>query len=167
MSLADDLAKLDELRRNGALNDAEFEKAKATLLEGSPLPTEDAAAGLAELRKQNELARIDREWEKEQQQYLLRNRYGYRQMPTTALGAAMAIVGGGFGLLWTFLAMSLMSSVPAGPLTVPRVIFPLFGVLFTLFSIGYGVYAYRRAQLYQERYRAYRARRQRVQSDDV
>src|SRR5262249_55465495 len=132
MSLADDLAKLDELRRNGALNDAEFEKAKATLLEGSPLPTEDAAAGLAELRKQNELARIDREWEKEQQQYLLRNRYGYRQMPTTALGAAMAIVGGGFGFLWAFLAMSLMGFVSAGAAVGCRRLFSLIRGTFIL-----------------------------------
>ena len=36
MSLVDELAKLDELRRSGALSDAEFTKAKAALLSGRP-----------------------------------------------------------------------------------------------------------------------------------
>ncbi|MBY4596056.1 PspC domain-containing protein [Ottowia caeni] len=41
MSLTEDLAKLDELRRNGALNEAEFQQAKERLLgismRGTPL----------------------------------------------------------------------------------------------------------------------------------
>ena len=36
MSLTDDLAKLDELRRNGALSEAEFQRAKDRLLGALP-----------------------------------------------------------------------------------------------------------------------------------
>ncbi len=36
MSLTDDLAKLDELRRNGALSEAEFQQAKDRLLGALP-----------------------------------------------------------------------------------------------------------------------------------
>ena len=38
MSLADELQKLEELRQRGALSDAEFERAKARLLESPPSP---------------------------------------------------------------------------------------------------------------------------------
>ena len=38
MSIADDIAKLDELRTRGALTAEEFERAKARLLDGERLP---------------------------------------------------------------------------------------------------------------------------------
>ena len=55
MSLADELAKLEDLRRTGALTDAEFARAKAKLLAGDAAPATDAvaenlAAQLAETR---------------------------------------------------------------------------------------------------------------------
>jgi len=39
MSLADELAKLDELRTRGVLTAEEFERAKARMLQGDPAPT--------------------------------------------------------------------------------------------------------------------------------
>jgi phage shock protein PspC (stress-responsive transcriptional regulator) len=38
MSIADDIARLQALREQGALNDDEFGRAKARLLEGGPAP---------------------------------------------------------------------------------------------------------------------------------
>ena len=38
MSLADEISKLDELRNRGALSQEEFERTKARLLDGGPLP---------------------------------------------------------------------------------------------------------------------------------
>ena len=38
MTIADELAKLDELRTRGILSQEEFERAKARLLEGGPQP---------------------------------------------------------------------------------------------------------------------------------
>ena len=38
MTIADELAKLDELRTRGVLSQEEFERAKARLLEGGPQP---------------------------------------------------------------------------------------------------------------------------------
>jgi phage shock protein C len=40
MGLADELARLDELRSRGALSDAEFQRAKARLLDSPPPPTD-------------------------------------------------------------------------------------------------------------------------------
>ena len=50
MSLVDELAKLDELRRNGALTEAEFEQAKARLL-GAPAATRSTPGGVAALNR--------------------------------------------------------------------------------------------------------------------
>jgi len=38
MSIADDIARLDELHAKGALSDEEFERAKKRLLDNQPLP---------------------------------------------------------------------------------------------------------------------------------
>jgi len=52
MGLADELARLDELRSRGALSEEEFQRAKARLLEGPP-PTPDipAVAAINRLRR--------------------------------------------------------------------------------------------------------------------
>ena len=44
MSLADELAKLEDLRRTGALTDTEFAQAKAKLLAGGAPAASDAVA---------------------------------------------------------------------------------------------------------------------------
>src|SRR4051794_35230267 len=109
MSLVDELTKLEELRRSGALTDAEFAQAKAALLAGASAP---AAADrplqehLAEVKRQNELAEIDRAWQIERQQYLITDRYGRGQVPTPAMGVLTAVLGGMFGLFWTVMAAS-------------------------------------------------------------
>jgi hypothetical protein len=171
MSLVDELAKLEELRRRGALSDAEFTKAKAALLGGAPAGSgqelgEHLADHLAEVRYQNELAQIDRAWEVERQQYLLRGRYGMAMVPTAGVGIGMAVVGGLFGVFWTVMALSITGSAPNfGPFAVARVVFPLFGVVFTAAAVGYGTYAYARAKKYQEAFAAYQARRERVKPE--
>ena len=50
MALVDELAKLDELRRGGALSEDEFQQAKARLLEARP-PTVPVVAALNRLRR--------------------------------------------------------------------------------------------------------------------
>ncbi|MBK1616124.1 hypothetical protein CKO44_21955 [Rubrivivax gelatinosus] len=51
MSLADELARLDELRQRGVLSEDEFARAKARLLDGgAPAPTFDAVNRLRRSR---------------------------------------------------------------------------------------------------------------------
>jgi hypothetical protein len=72
-NLEDELGKLRELLRAGALTDREFQQAKATLLQGD-VPA-DCSLGsvteeqLAQIRLAVELERIDREWQAEQERY--------------------------------------------------------------------------------------------------
>ena len=100
MSLADELKKLEELRWNGTLTDEEFAQAKAVLLAAleEELEAPDAHANpklaehLAEVRYQNELTRIDREWEIEKEQYMITAKGGHRYIPTRGEGLVGAIL---------------------------------------------------------------------------
>lgn len=172
MSLADELAKLEELRRSGALTDTEFAQAKAKLLAGEAAPANGAVADklgeqLAEVRYQNELERIDREWQIEREKYMVTGRYGRRYVPTPVMGRATAAIGGLFGVLWTIMAVSITSGAPDdGPFAIAKVIFPLFGVLFTGAAIGYGVYVASQAEAYNQVFAAYQARRAAVKPED-
>ncbi len=60
MTIADELQKLDELRRSGAISFDEFEIAKRKVLEGPQDFTE--YDHLEEIKAQNEVAQLDREW---------------------------------------------------------------------------------------------------------
>jgi Short C-terminal domain len=173
MSLADELQKLEDLRRSGALSEQEFRQAKAALLGGAG----EAGEQLAEMRYQNELARIDREWQIEREQYMVADRWGRMHVPTpegsrllgsvgrgSMIGGLMAVV---VGTLWTAFAIFLTEGAPA-PL---RIIFPLFGVCFILFgllgSIGFHRFAEQAQRMYEEKaaqyqqaFDAYQQRRQ-------
>ena len=166
MNIADELTKLNELRFSGALTDAEFEKAKAALLNPPPAEPAHMTEELAQLRYETDLARIDREWETERQRYYIRNHYGVRQVPTAGVGIAAAVVGGGFGILWTILAIVITSAAPNnGPFTIVKIVFPLFGVFFTVFGIAMGTHVIRKSRQYQEQLQAYQERRASIRPD--
>jgi hypothetical protein len=165
MGIADELQKLEQLHRRGSLSDEEFAKAKTALLADPSGPAdrelgEHLSAQLADVRSEQELARIDREWELERQQYLVADRYGLRRVPTTGMGIGVAVVGGVFGALWTVMATAITSAAPDfGPFSIAKVVFPLLGVVFIVAAVGMGVYVHSRALKYEEAFRAYRARR--------
>jgi hypothetical protein len=178
MSIADDLAKLEELRRSGALSESEFAQAKAALLNAPPQPEPSIggqmAAQLDEVRFQNELARIDREWEMERDQYLVADRRGRRHVPTTGGSLIGGLIVVSFGIVWTVVAFTLAQSssrlLAGHPMAgesegVIPWLFPCFGVLFVLGGAAMSVYAYSKAQRYQQGYQAYQRRRARVLAD--
>jgi hypothetical protein len=171
MGIADELQKLEQLRRNGSLSPEEFTQAKAALLANPGTPNDPQlgqhlADQLAEVRYQNELARIDREWEVERAQYLIADRYGRRQVPTPGMGIGAAVVGGVFGAIWLVMAIAITGSAPDfGPFAIAKVVFPLFGVLFILTAVGWGIHCYGRAQKYEQALRAYQARQRDVRPE--
>jgi hypothetical protein len=168
MGLADELQKLEALRRSGTLSDAEFAQAKSALLAGQPAaPIEHhLSEQLAEVRYQNELARIDREWATERESYYVTDRNGRRNIPTTGAGIATAVLGGGFGVFWTIMAFSIARSGPRfGDSGGPADFFPFIGIVITLVAIGYGIYCYSRALEYEQALARYKARRSQVSAD--
>lgn len=167
MGLADELQKLEGLRSRGTLSDAEFERAKATLLGDESKPEQPLeqhlSEQLAEVRYQNELAQIDREWEIERQQYLITNREGHPQIPTFELGRNITVLGGGFGVVWTIMAISITSGGPNdGPFVIAKIIFPLAGIIGTVSTIRWGRDCQSQAQKYDAAFRAYQVRRSQI-----
>jgi hypothetical protein len=170
MGIADELEKLEQLRTRGTLTDAEFAQAKNLLL-AAPLEGVDPQLGtllhdqMADVQYQNELARIDREWESQRRQFQIVNRYGAVYMPTVGMGTGMVMFGGILGLLWTYVAFVITSQAPDfEPFQIARIIFPGIGIVFTMTTVGRGIYCCVQALRYQDAFAAYQANRRRSTS---
>jgi hypothetical protein len=173
MSIADELAKLEELRRSGALSEPEFARAKALLLNSSASPPgqqtgDHLSEHLEEVRFQNELARLDREWASEREQYMVIDRYGRRHIPTTGGSVIGGVIVVGFGVVWTIFAFLLAQNgsefLANHPMAGPGEwlfpwLFPCFGVVFIIAGIAMSVSAHAKAQRYEQASQAYQRRR--------
>ncbi len=106
------------------------------------------------LEQQNDLMRIDREWEMEREQYMVRGRYGGRYVPSTVAAVLTGVLSVGFGLFWVAITFGMMGGGGGG-----FSFFPLFGLLFIAFGIGMSIYQFSKAQQYQSAYADYQRRR--------
>lgn len=153
MSVSEELKELDELRRSGVLTSEEFELAKRKVLGESKVVVN--SDHLEEIKAQNEVAQLDREWELERENYMVEGRYGQRQIP----GKISSVFGGilivGFGIFWTAMAASMSSPFGRGGFDL----FPLFGVLFVISGFVMCVRAFLKADQYAEAQEQYRQRR--------
>lgn len=122
------------------------------LLDKIERTTDRMAANMKVLELQNDLERIDREWDMQRETLLVRNQQGHTSKPSAAasmIGGVIAIV---FGIFW----MSMASRMPAGG------IFPLFGLIFigvAVFSMIRGV---SKAAAYRNQQDAYHHRRRQL-----
>ncbi len=165
MGVADDLTRLDDLRRRGALSGEEFEKAKAAVLAGAQ---EDRAGLLDEIRSQRELARVDHEWNVLRQRYLVNDRFRNPMVPSLAMGIGVIVIGVAFGGFWTAMAVAITSAFPDfGPFAMAKIAFPAFGAIFILSAIGWGGYCIARARAYQAALRDYQERRGLVKPEPI
>lgn len=161
MSLSNELEKLQQLHDAGALTADEFARAKARVLADETAPSDEP---LRQIQWQNELARLDREWELEREHYMLTDKHGARHVPQAGqslLGGVIAVV---FGIFWTATASSMTSSMttnsPFGPgAGGPPSFLPLFGVLFIVLGAGAAIHGFRKGAEYEQAYRRYQQRR--------
>jgi hypothetical protein len=156
MVISDEIRKLQDLHSSGALTDDEFTQAKARVLSSERSVRESQGLPLQEhlqhVEFQQELERIDREWDIERRQYVVTGRYGGEHVPSEGSSMIGALVIGGFGLAWTIGAASM--GAPA--------IFPVFGVVFILLGVGNCISAFGKAGEYQQAYKLYQQRRQQL-----
>ena len=152
MSMADELRKLQDLRDAGTLTDEEFAAAKASVLAGGPTDRTGESgmeSHLEEIKHQNDVAQLDREWAIERDRYMVAGRYGYRYLPTKGMSLLGGIVIVGFGIFWTMFAAGMGAPI----------FFPLFGVFFILMGIGVSVNAFIKATQYEQARQHYQRRR--------
>jgi hypothetical protein len=139
MTLSEEIQKLEKLHRNGTLSPEEFEIAKHRVLEGSSAESDH----LEEIKTQNELAQVDREWRMERENYMVWGRYGHRYIPSKVSSVVWGIFVVGFGLYWTSIATSLVG----------------FGILFILFAASTSIWAFVKSGQYEEAQAKYQRRR--------
>jgi hypothetical protein len=170
MGIADELEKLDQLRLKGSLTEEEFAQAKSQLLSNVQKSGEAQSlleGQLTELRHQNELAQLDREWQIEQRRYQVAGSYRVLYVPTVSMGLVIAISGSLFGLFWIATAYYLPEMINAiSPvawqfINVSRVLF-VIGTVITVVSLARGLILCVKAIAYQRAYLTYVQKCQRI-----
>ncbi len=156
MSIADEIRKLQELNRSGALTDAEFAQAKARVLAGEAAapPAEILRDQLTEMQRQQALDRLDRAWDRERERYMVTSRYGHRYRPSKGNSIAMGAGAVAFGAVWVFIIANF-----GGGLHGAGGLFPLFGALFMAVGLGMAAFSFMRASQYDQAYRRYQRQR--------
>ncbi len=162
MNIADEIQKLQDLHRRGTLTSEEFATAKAAVLakaSGGTDPSQDPdlQSHLEEIKFQNQVAQLDREWELERDQYAIAGRYGQRYIPTKGQSLVGGMIAVLLGCIWTATAASMNVFG----------LFPLFGMVFILFGIAISYSGYRKADQYQKAYQAYRDRREKLLAEQM
>jgi hypothetical protein len=121
----------------------------------------DMSERLEQLESQNELARIDREWQMEREQYMVASRYG-RYVPSTVAAVVMGVFAVGFGLIWIVMGLGLTDNFNGGGVTW---FMPLFGLVFIVFGLFLSISQFNRAQRYRTAQAKYGRRRAKALDD--
>jgi hypothetical protein len=166
MSIADELHNLGQLHERGALSDEEYAAAKEAALAAWAAPRgggfeESPMRPDSEECIEDRVARLDREWELERQQYMVVGKYGHRSVPSRGLSLLGGAIAAGFGLLWIVVgsAMGQGAAEAGGAFGGVGSLLPLLGGVVIVSGIGVAIYSYLKASRYEEAYERYQRRR--------
>jgi hypothetical protein len=110
---------------------------------------------LDDLARDNALMRLDRDWERKRERFMMYGRYGRRQMPNVASAVVCLVIGGGIGVAAAAVALfSLINNQPGGLFCLLPASIPAAILIFT------GFYQFTRAKQYQAAQEDYRRRRE-------
>jgi predicted RNA-binding Zn-ribbon protein involved in translation (DUF1610 family) len=123
--------------------------------------TPDVQEQLSELRRDTELNRLDREWDRQREELMVRGRYGNRYQPTPTASIFTGIVAVVGGLIWMVFAFSIVN------MDGPGGFFPFFGIVFILFGVGVSIYTYSKAMQYQQAENSYKRRRAKLLGEEA
>jgi len=122
--------------------------------------TENLAAQVSKLTKQNEVEALDRQWEREKEAFMVTGKHGVKRLPSKAGAIVGGCIVGVVGVIWTIMAIAITAVMPDfGPFQIAKFAFPAFGVAFVLFAIFIAVNNCRKAHNYETAYWHYRRRR--------
>ena len=122
------------------------------LLEDIGRTTERMAGNLRVIELQNDLERLDREWENHRESFMVTGKHGHRSLPSQAgsiVGGVVAIVG---GIIWMSFAAGMGAPFP----------FPLFGLLFIGFALFSMINGTSKATGYRSAENAFMSRRKEI-----
>ncbi|MGC4006482.1 MAG: SHOCT domain-containing protein [Pirellulales bacterium] len=157
MSLADELAKLDALRRDGALDEQEFALAKAQLLSQGDEPTlESVQSQLRDVRLRTLTVALDQAWELERKTLVFRSDNGHETVPSKESAWLTGGAGVVVGIVWIVVTIAQTYEHGIAWSSVG------LGVIFIAAGIGGGGYIASRAARYENAFAAYRIRRARL-----
>lgn len=114
--------------------------------------------------REQKVARLDREWRMEREQYMVRGNHGRRYLPTRWSSVGMGLFGVVFGIMWT----SIAGNSPAFERSEDGVFafFPMLGPLAAVIVVGYSIYCYGKATAYQSAESRYHYEREALLSSD-
>jgi len=113
---------------------------------------EEMMEKLNRLELQNQLAQIDREWERERQSFMIRDKHGNRREPSEFGAIFGGVIAVGFGIFWTMMAASMHGGMAP------------FGVIFILFGAGISIYGYNKAKDFRAAQKRYLRKKKEVYS---
>jgi hypothetical protein len=156
--IADEAWNLGELNESGTLLDAPFARGQMASPVGEIRngASSDNGEQLAELQLQDELFRIDQEWQVERERHKIS--YGRHSAPTepNKVGTFTSLVAGlgavGFGMYWMGQAAKMRA--PG--------FFPLFGLIVIGVGIGLPIYFFIKYSKYKSAHDDYQRRRSEV-----
>jgi hypothetical protein len=145
-----------ELNLDGRLADEDLARARAALRAELPLDER-----VAELLLWAEVARLDREWDSEREQYKVRFRQA-RFIPTKASSVVMGLIMVAAGVIWTVGVASIKADFGPGFRW-----WPLYGAIFIVAWLAFCALAYGQAARYEQAYEAHQRRREQLISDFI
>lgn len=107
---------------------------------------------LSTLERQNQLAQVDRQWDRERERYLVTNKQGHRREPNRAAAIMSGILVLAFGIFW----MVVVTSKARSPS------FSLFGLVFIIIGLAVSILNYNRSAEFRRAQRRYYQRRREI-----
>ena len=114
--------------------------------------------GFKEVKSQNEISKLDREWEIEREKYMIVGAYGGRVIPDS-LSSGLASIGIlVFGISWVVLAISFSGFVGQGWANI----LPPIGLVFMVLGLFLSLRAFQKAGQDKAAYERYQRRREEI-----
>jgi len=117
------------------------------LLEELKQTTDLLRQDVADLKKDSELERLDRDWERRRQQYMIADKHGVRHVPNEMFSIGASALAAMFGVIWTLFTFAIFRPMA------------LFGLVFIGFAIFIGIHTANKAGRYRQERRSYERQR--------
>lgn len=119
------------------------------LMEKIERNTDQMVGNLRVIELQNDLERLDREWDIRRESFMVRGKNGNRYIPGVASSAAVGVVAAIFGMV----VLSRVGSGPGGGM------FTIFGMIFIVVAIFSSITGVTKANAHREAESAYESER--------